>query len=111
MPIRLDELPTYHLITIRIPDQEAIRFYPAGQLPAGWNTPVRTTELQLFLGEWLNGTQELAVALPSAVIPFSTNLVLHRNHPAFEQVEVESNQPFTVDGGLVLPVNYGPLNQ
>ena len=111
MPIRLDELPTYHLITMDIPDHEAIRIYSADQLPAGWNTPVRTTQLQLFLGEWLKGTQELAVALPSAVVPFSNNLILHRTHPAFEQVRVESIQPFTVDGRLVLPINFGPLNQ
>lgn len=111
MPIRLDELPTYHLITIDIPDHEAIRIYSVGQLPARWNTPVRTTELQLFLGEWLTGTQELAVALPSAVVPFSNNLVLHRTHPAFEQVKVDSIQPFTVDGRLVVPINYGPLNE
>ncbi len=111
MPIRLDELPTYHLITIGIPDQEAIRIYSVDQLPARWNTPVRTTELQLFLGEWLQGTQELAVALPSAVVPFSNNLVLHRAHLAFEQVKVEAIQPFTVDGRLVVPINYGPLNQ
>lgn len=106
----LHELPTYHLITIGIPDQEAIRIYSADQLPPGWNTPVRTTELQLFLGEWLGGTQELAVALPSAVVPFSTNLILHRTHPAFEQVRVESIQPFTVDGRLVLLINYSPLD-
>lgn len=111
MPIRLDELPTYYLITIGIPDQEAIRIYSADQLPPGWNTPVRTTQLQLFLGEWLQGTQELAVALPSAVVPFSPNIILHRTHPAFKQVQVESIQPFTVDGRLVLPINYGPLNQ
>lgn len=81
------------------------------QLPPSWNTPVRTTELQLFLGEWLTGTQELAVALPSVVIPFSNNLILYCTHPAFEQVKVESIQPFTVDGRPVVPINYGPLNQ
>jgi RES domain-containing protein len=78
MPIRLDELPTYYLITIRIPDDEAIRVCTLDQLPTGWNTPARTTQLQTFLGEWLNGTQELAVSIPSAVIPFSNNVILHR---------------------------------
>ena len=111
MPIRLDELPTYYLITIQVPDSQAIRSYRVGQLPPDWNTPVRTTGLQTFLGEWLRGTQELAVALPSAVVPFSTNLILHRTHPAFEQVDIESIQPFTVDGRLVLPTNYGPLDR
>ena len=110
MPIHLDELPTYHLITIGISDQEVIRMYSVDQLPPGWNIPVRTTQLQLFLGKWLTGTQELAVALPSAVVPFSNNLILRRTHPAFEQVQVESIQPFTVDGRLVLPINYGSLN-
>lgn len=105
MPVRLDELPTYHLVTIGIPDHEATRIYSVDQLPARWNTPVRTTELQLFLGEWLRGTRELGV------VPFSPNLILHRTHPVFEQVQVDSIQSFTVDGRLVLPINYGPSNQ
>jgi RES domain-containing protein len=109
MPIRLDELPTYYLITIRIPDDEAIRVCTLDQLPTGWNTPARTTQLQTFLGEWLNGTQELAVSIPSAVIPFSNNVILHREHQAFDRVAVESIQPFTIDGRLVLPTNYGPF--
>ena len=109
MPIRLDELPTYYLITIHLPDKQALKVYRVEQLPLDWNTPVRTTQLQTFLGEWLAGTQELAVALPSAVVPFSNNIILHRSHAAFDQVRVESIQPFTVDGRLVLPTNYGPL--
>ncbi|MFD2936997.1 hypothetical protein [Spirosoma flavum] len=59
------------------------------------------------MGDWLKGTQELTVAVPSAVVPFSNNIILHRSHQAFEQVIVESIQPFTVDGRLVLPTNYG----
>ncbi|UFH57833.1 RES family NAD+ phosphorylase [Spirosoma sp. KNUC1025] len=111
MPIRLDELPTYYLITIHLPNEQALKVYRVDQLPPDWNTPVRTTQLQTFLGEWLTGTRELAVALPSAVVPFSTNVILHRSHAAFEQVSVESIQPFTVDGRLVLPTNYGPLSE
>ena len=110
MPIRLDELPTYYLITIHLPDQAPVRPYRVDELPPDWNTPVRTTGLQTFLGKWLNGTEELAVAIPSAVVPFSPNIILHRAHPAFEQVLVESIQPFTVDGRLVLPINYGPID-
>lgn len=109
MPIRLDELPTYYLISIAIPDEQAIRHYTIDQMPPGWNTPVRTTRLQQFLGEWLMGTQEVAVAIPSAVVPFSNNIILHRGHAAFDQVSVESIQPFTVDGRLVLPTDYGPV--
>ena len=109
MPIRLDELPTYYLITIRVPDTELVRVYTTDQLPVNWNTPVRASELQTFLGDWLNATKELGVALPSAVVPFSNNIILHRTHLAFDQVVVESIQPFTFDGRLVLPKNYAPV--
>lgn len=109
MPIRFDELPTYYLITIYLPEPESQRVFTVNQLPVNWNTPIRTSELQTFLGDWLTGTRELAVAIPSAVVPFSNNVILHRSHQAFEQVVVESIQPFTVNGRLVLPTNYGAL--
>ncbi|MCY7359658.1 MAG: RES family NAD+ phosphorylase [Rudanella sp.] len=81
MPIRLDELPTYFPITIQLPDDEIHRIYTVGQLPADWNQPVRAPHLQTFLGEWLQGTQTLSVQIPSAVIPFSNNVIIHRMHP------------------------------
>lgn len=110
MPIRLDELPTYFLVTIQVPDSEATRIYTVNELPADWNQPVRAPHLQTFLGEWMEGTLTLSVQIPSAVVPFSNNVIIHRDHAQFERVMVESIQPFTVDGRLVLPTNYGPVS-
>lgn len=107
MPIRLDELPTYFLVTIKLPDSEATRIYSVDELPPNWNQPVRAPHLQTFLGEWLEGTQTLSVQIPSAIVPFSNNVIIHRDHLQFDLVTVESIQPFTVDGRLVLPTNYG----
>ena len=109
MPIRLDELPQYYLITIVVPDEEPIRVYRPDELPPGWNAPVRPPVCQTFLGSWLNGTEELAVSIPSAVVSFSNNVIIHRVHAAFDTVQVESIQLFTVDGRLTLPSNYGPV--
>ncbi len=109
MPIRLDELPTYFLVTIQLPNSEPTRIYTVNELPADWNQPVRAPHLQTFLGEWLEGTQTLSVQIPSAVVPFSNNVIIHRDHSQFDRVTVESIQPFTVDGRLVLPTNYGPM--
>jgi RES domain-containing protein len=94
MPIRLDELPSYFLVTIQLPDSEATRIYSINELPTDWNQPVRAPHLQMFLGEWLEGTQTLSVQIPSAVVPFSNNVIIHRNHPQFDLVTVESIQPF-----------------
>jgi len=109
MPIRFDELPRFYLITIVLPDTEAIRVYQPSDLPPGWNAPVRPPACQAFFGTWLEGMQELTVSIPSAVVAFSANFVIHRAHLAFSQVEVASIQPFTVDGRLTVPVNYGPV--
>lgn len=109
MPIRFDELPKFFLITILLPDDEPIRVYTPADLPSGWHLPVRPPICQTFFGNWLSGTEELAVSIPSAVVPFSNNVVIHRAHAAFEKVRVESIQPFTVDGRLTLPTNYGPI--
>jgi len=109
MPIRFDELPSYFLITIQVPDDESSSRYTVDQLPSGWNQPLRTPHSQTFLSEWVQGTQTLSVQIPSAVVPFSNNIIIHRMHPQFERVTVASIQPFTVDGRLVLPENYGPV--
>lgn len=107
MPIRFDELPAYFLITIRLPDDEPTQIYTVDQLPIDWNQPLRLPHLQTFLGDWLTGTQTLSVQIPSAVVPFSNTVILHRSHPQFERVTVESIQRFTVDGRLVMPQKYG----
>lgn len=52
MPIRFDELPTYYLITIRLPEPESQRVFTIDQLPLNWNIPIRTSELQTF---WATG--------------------------------------------------------
>ena len=101
-PLTLPELPQCWLSTIQLPDDlnKAIFWLSPDRLPVYWQTGT-LTETQTILTDWLLAPFSLAIAVPSAIIDTSYNLLLHPQHPAFAQVEVISRRPLPLDGRLV----------
>ncbi len=99
-PITLPDLPRLWLSTLRLPDDPNTIFWldPA-RMPAHWQSGT-LAETQLILSEWLTDPFCLALAVPSAVMSVSYNLLLHPSHPAFAQVEIVSQVRMNLDGRL-----------
>lgn len=95
--VRYEELPTYWVFTLEIPDD--IRYYQRQELPAYWQdeTYERT---QSWLRDWLGTPEQLGVALPSVLVPLSYNIILHPKHPSFTQIKVISQEIQPVDRRL-----------
>jgi RES domain-containing protein len=87
----------YVAIRIELPDG-AVEALPAERLPAGWADDVGLTRT---VGDhWLAQERSLALAVPSAVLPDSTNLLINPLHPDAAALRVHSRQPFRFDPRL-----------
>ncbi len=100
-PLTLSEIPSLWISTIRIPDDsETIFWLSPEKLPANWKNGT-LTEIQWILSEWLLDPFCLALAVPSAVMNLSFNILLHPNHPAYQQVEVVQQRQFPLDARFI----------
>ena len=95
--IRYEDLPVYWVFSIEIPD--AIHYYKRDELPDYWQdeTYERT---QNWLTPWLTLPDQLAVGIPSVLVPLSYNIVLHPAHTLFDQIRVIGGEIQPVDRRL-----------
>lgn len=95
--IEYDLLPKYWLTEIEIPDN--IRTLEKEDLPSYWQDP-DYEKTQYFLMDWLKQPHVLAIAIPSVIVPFSKNLLIHPLHPEFEQIKVVGQERIPIDRRL-----------
>lgn len=95
--VRYEDLPKYWLSSIEIPDD--IRHYSRKDLPDYWQdkTYGRT---QFWLKDWLIKPDVLAISIPSVIVPFSSNIILHPDHPHFPDVKLIAQEQIPIDRRL-----------
>lgn len=95
--VRYEDLPAYWLSKIELPN--SIRTFRVDEMPNFWQdkTYDRTQE---WLKDWLQNPDVLAVAVPSVIVPFSQNIIIHAKHSLFDQVQLPDQQPFRIDNRL-----------
>jgi len=95
--IRYEDLPTYWLTFINIPDD--IRYYEREDMPLFWqdNNYERT---QYWLNDWLVNPDVLAISLPSVIVPFSQNILLHPKHHLFAEIQLINQEKIPIDRRL-----------
>ncbi|MBO0935346.1 RES family NAD+ phosphorylase [Fibrella sp. HMF5335] len=93
-------LPTFHLFTLAIPDEPGLIFYTEhSRLPPYWRTGT-SDETQSIFADWLIDPFSLALAVPSVIMDLSYNVLLHPDHPAFDQIAVVDQMILPVDQRL-----------
>jgi RES domain-containing protein len=95
--VRYEELPTYWLFSIETPDD--IHYYRRDEMPEFWQdkTYERT---QLWLNDWLQKPDRLAVAVHSVIMPLSFNIIFHPFHPQFGELRVTNQEIIPIDRRL-----------
>ena len=82
------QLPNLHLVTVQVPDdQEAIFWVDPLFLPTHWRTGTLAETQSVFI-DWMESPFSLALAVPSAIIDVSYNLLLHPAHPLHKHVKL-----------------------
>jgi RES domain-containing protein len=96
---RSTKIAPYVYFEIEIPDA---RIEVPDALPEGWRTNVSAT--QAFGDAWLAGRASVALAVPSAIIPTESNVLINPAHPAFDLSWVLAGPlPFSFDPRLTRP--------
>ena len=87
-------------IRLRVPDRFGIREWAPHDLPAGWKTLQGDPECHAQGDRWLRSARELALLVPSVVVPSERDVILNPSHPGWKRVRVEAIEAFTFDARL-----------
>jgi hypothetical protein len=83
------------LLEIELPD--SLHVFDEEVLPEGWSQMPIPKGLSSFLVSWLRDPAALAFSVPSAVMPWSRNVLVDPLHPLIDQVRVVRQESFWVD--------------
>lgn len=93
-------LPAYSLLRVQL-DESQLRRLPVTKLPKNWRNDPAPSALQAIGDQWLSEGKSLALAVPSALVPYETNYLLNPEHSAFSYTVIEPAQPFSFDRRLL----------
>ena len=97
----IDTAPVdYVALTIRVPD-DAVEHVANKQLPADWYATPPPAACQELGARWAAEARSVGLAVPSAVVPSETNILLNPFHPDFANVVLEKQEPFLFDSRLL----------
>lgn len=95
--IGLGALPTLVLVAIDIPDTVPVYVPGSAALPANWDALPVSAAAQAFGGGWLARATELAMRVPSVIVPEEDNVVVNPQHHAYGRVVLSIARPFNFD--------------
>ena len=90
-------LPPLVLVAVDIPDEASMYEPDLTALPAGWDALPTSASAQAFGGAWLMRNADLALRIPSAILPEETNVMVNPRHPDYPAVKLTVVRPFTFD--------------
>lgn len=98
--IEVRDLPaTYKLLKITAPDQARIQRITPADLPSGWRADRQATR---GLGDaWLIEMSAPLLAVPSAIVPETFNVLLNPLHPAAKHIVVVHASDYAIDPRLL----------
>ena len=89
------------LCCYELPDDPELMARPSLEaFPQGWDAIPHGQASSRFDGQWLSEARQLALVLPSVVVPQARNLLLNPLHAAIQQVRLVDQVPFRLDQRL-----------
>ena len=87
------------VIAVEVPD-DAIKVAAAKQLPDGWRDQPSSPGARRLGAAWLAKEGELAMALPSVIVPQERTLLANPRHPAAARLKAAKAERFVFDPRL-----------
>src|SRR5689334_11718602 len=88
------------LVAYDLPDAPAPAERSVASLPAEWASFPFPKSTQEIGTAWARSRAQLALRVPSAIVPHEMNWLLHPQHPAMAKVKATVLGPFSFDGRL-----------
>ena len=95
----LSRAKRYKMVQVEIPSQ-LIANYPLGILPEKWRNYPPTSLTQEIGDDWLLAGGQLALRVPSILIPEEHNILLNPHHPDFSKIISHVPKDFDFDPRL-----------
>lgn len=90
-------LPSFHLAEIYVPDHNIIEIEQLA-LKQNWSSDMDYTQ---YIGDqFLQSKSELALKIPSVVIPEESNFLLNPTHTDFKKISIENSREYGLDNRL-----------
>ncbi len=91
----------YTVFELQIPET-LIAVIPEGKLPSDWQQPLSSPSTAALGDEWLKSASlEMALAIPSTIVPREMNYLLKIAHPEYRNIASRARQmPFYPDPRL-----------
>nr|WP_299289216.1 RES domain-containing protein [uncultured Mucilaginibacter sp.] len=86
---------------IEVDDTASSLMLETGQLPIGWNKYPSPDILKKIGNAWLQNQSSLLLFVPSAIDPFSQNVLINPLHTEANLLTVKEISPFTFDDRLL----------
>ncbi len=90
----------YRTIVIHVPDELPVQQINLKDLPKEWNHSSVCPQCQQIGAAWYEAATTPLLKVPSAVIPYEWNYVIHAHHPDFQKITIISQEPFYFDPRL-----------
>jgi RES domain-containing protein len=99
LPTPLSRAKPYNIIEVTIP-QSMVSDYPTDILPDNWRFQPATQNTHEVGDDWLQAGGQLALRVPSVLIPEETNILLNPLHPDFNKISRAEATHFSFDPRL-----------
>jgi len=90
----LSRSKSYRMIEVHIPTA-SISDYPASILPEDWRDHPPGKNTMEIGDDWLQAASQLALRVPSTIVPEETNLLLNPQHPDFANIRISPPSVFS----------------
>ena len=95
----LSRAKPYFIIKVEVP-VNLISDYPINILPQSWRKHPPNTLTMEIGDDWLQASSQLALRIPSAIIPEETNILINPLHKDFQKIQVSEPTDFSFDPRL-----------
>jgi RES domain-containing protein len=102
-PQMRDVLPVLTAVQISVPDSAGTTRVTTERLTELLATADPLAACRAIGAAWIGRSVDLALQVPSVIVPEETNLVLNPTHPQMREVRIVSARPFHFDPRLVVP--------
>jgi len=99
LPSPLSRAKPYRILEVKVP-KRLVAFYPLNLLPEGWRESPSPSVTTVIGNDWIDACGQLAMQVPSMLIPEETNLLINPNHPDFQEVICGEAKEFSFDKRL-----------
>ncbi|PHM70843.1 RES family NAD+ phosphorylase [Xenorhabdus sp. KJ12.1] len=94
-------LEEYQLFSIELADTD-VDYLDHRYLPDDWRSDPAPTSTMDIGSDWLNAAENVALIIPSCIVPYENNIIINPNHPKFSKsIESVEELDFTFDQRLI----------